>query len=218
MPISIPRLLTVLREEYGDQAWWPGETPFEVAVGAILTQRASWTNAEASIRNLKSAGLLNPEAIVAAKNAVLEEVIRPSGFYRQKARYLRSFSEFVVRSYGGRMERMRPRSIAALRAELLGLAGIGPETADSILLYALGKESFVVDAYTYRLMTRLGWKRLGDYAHLKAVFELALGSNVEALSDMHALIVAHCKTKCKKTPDCFGCTLGSICPSKREQE
>jgi len=216
MPISIPRLQTLLFEAYGNPNWWPGDTAFEVAVGAVLTQRTSWANAEKSIRNLKSAGLLSPEAMASSRTAVLEEVVRPSGFYRQKARYLRSFSQFVVQSYGGKMERMKSSPVAPLRAELLELPGIGPETADSILLYALGRASFVVDAYTYRLMTRLGWERLGDYGDLKVVFERALESDVKALSDMHALIVIHCRTKCRKTPDCLGCPLGSVCSSKRE--
>ncbi len=216
MVVSIPRLLAMLRDEYGEPHWWPGDTAFEVAVGAILTQRSSWRNAETSTRNLKSARLLSPGALVACPLADLEEIIRSSGFFRQKARYLKAFSTFVVNAYGGDLERMKPRPTNALRGELLGLPGIGSETADSILLYALGKAIFVVDAYTYRLMRRLGYEQLGDYDVLQAMVQRSLRSNVKDMSDMHALIVIHCKEKCRKTPDCAGCVLSSVCPSKRK--
>lgn len=217
MVISIPQLLSVLRREYGDPHWWPGDTAFEVAVGAILTQRASWTNAEAAIKNLKQAGMLAPSAIAGAPLDALEKLIRPSGFYTQKARYLKSFSKSLLKEHGGTMEGMKSWPTTELRAGLLDLDGIGPETADSILLYALGRPSFVVDAYTYRLMARLGYDELGDYDSLRSMFEQALGRDVKALSDMHALIVVHCKEKCRKTPDCRGCVLSRVCPSKREQ-
>lgn len=216
MAVTIIRLLAMLRNEYGDPHWWPGDTPFEVAVGAILTQRASWRNAEISIQNLKSSGRLSPGALVACPVAELEELVRSSGFFRQKARYLKAFSEFVVSAFDEDMERMKTRPTEELRDELLELPGIGRETADSILLYALGRASFVVDAYTYRLMGRLGYGQLGDYETVQAMFRRSLRSRVKDMSDLHALIVIHCKDKCRRIPDCPGCVLDRVCPSKRK--
>jgi len=216
LTITVRRLLSELLAEYGDPRWWPGDTPFEIAVGAILTQRASWRNVEAAISELKARDLLSPDAMLAAGRRELESAIRPSGTYRQKAKYLLSFSRHLVNSYGGRIERMGALPVDRLRTELLELPGIGPETADSIILYALGKPSFVVDAYTLRLMQRLGISAERSYGAVQVFFEKALGSDVRSLALMHALIVVHSKTRCRAVPDCRTCPLREHCLSVGE--
>lgn len=218
LTITIRRLLSELLAEYGDPHWWPGDTPFEIAVGAILTQRASWKNVEIAISELKSRDLMSPEAMLAAGSRELESAVRASGTYRQKSRYLRSFCRHLVNNYGGQIERMRRLSVDRLRAELLELPGIGPETADSIILYALGKPCFVVDAYTFRLMRRLGISTERDYAAVQFMFERALEGDVRSLALMHALIVVHSKARCKVVPECGTCPLRRHCPSVGEQE
>jgi len=216
LTITVRQLLSELLAEYGDPRWWPGDTPFEIAVGAILTQRASWRNVEAAISELKARDLLSPDAMLAAGRRELESAIRPSGTYRQKAKYLLSFSRHLVNSYGGRIERMGALPVDRLRTELLELPGIGPETADSIILYALGKPSFVVDAYTLRLMQRLGISAERSYGAVQVFFEKALGSDVRSLALMHALIVVHSKTRCRVVPDCRTCPLREHCLSVGE--
>lgn len=216
MVITIRQLLSELLAEYGDPRWWPGETPFEIAVGAILTQRASWKNVELAISELKARKLLSPAAMLDAGRATLQSAIRPSGTYRQKARYLMAFAKYLVRSYGGDMERMREVRTERLRSELLDVPGIGPETADSILLYALGRPVFVVDAYTYRLLKRLGIPHDRRYAAVQVMFEEALDGDVRSLALMHALIDVHSKVRCKVLPECSTCPLRHRCPSVRE--
>jgi len=216
MAPTIPRLLRMLRAEYGESNWWPGESTFEIMAGAILTQNTAWANVEKAVANLKRSGLMSPKAIARASIARLESAIRPSGFYRQKARYLIAFSKYIVEKYGGSFELMRARPVDRLRIELLGIPGIGPETADSILLYALGKPSFVVDAYTNRLLARLEMTTSKGCDATKRLFESSLRRNVKDYSEMHALIVTHCKTRCRKTPVCDTCPLGDECPSERK--
>ena len=148
-----------LREAFGPQAWWPAQTPFEVMVGAILTQNTAWTNVERAIANLKASGALEPGALVRMPHGELAALIRPAGYYNVKARRLKAFLDYFVGRYGGDPDRMRARPAAVLRPELLEVNGIGPETADSILLYALKKPCFVVDAYTRRIFVRLGMVR-----------------------------------------------------------
>jgi len=213
---DLPELLRLLRDEYGDPHWWPGDTPFEIAVGAILTQRASWKNAEAAISNLKKRGMLAPLALARARPSDVEEATTPSGFYKQKARSVIALAGHINEKYDGNIEGMVGRPLDEVRNELLALRGIGPETADSILLYALGMPSFVVDAYSLRLLERLGMNPGDDYDRLKARFEAALQRVVKDLADMHALIVIHCKEVCLKSPKCWECFMSDRCPSKRE--
>jgi len=208
----------MLEEAYGNPNWWPGDSRFEVAVGAILTQRTSWRNVERAMANLKARGLLEPRAMNAVDRRLLEEAIRSSGFYRQKAGYLAAFTRFLVTRFEGDMDRMRGLEPARLRGELLELPGIGPETADSILLYALGVPTFVVDAYTMRLLHRLGLDERLEYCEVKGWFERALRGNIEKYARMHALIVIHCKTHCLSKSKCTGCPLADDCPSKRENQ
>ena len=142
---------------YGPQKWWPGESPFEVLVGAVLVQNTSWKNVERAIANLRQARLMEPHALYAAPPEELEELIRPAGYYRVKARRLRSLLSLLVDRYDGDLDRMFRTRLPSLREELLSVNGIGPETADSILLYAGELPAFVVDTYTYRVLARHGW-------------------------------------------------------------
>jgi endonuclease-3 related protein len=188
-----------------------------VAIGAILTQRTSWDNVLLAIRNLKVANSLDPASIVGHEDSELEEIIRPSGFFRQKSRYVKEFSQHVLSDYSGDIEKMRDRPTDELRKELLSLKGIGPETADTILLYALGLPSFVVDSYSFRLLRRLGIYDGKDYAVVKDMFERLEGMDARRMSVVHAAIVNHCKTRCRKTPECDGCPLTDYCPSEAHQ-
>jgi endonuclease-3 related protein len=143
-----------MRARFGHQDWWPGETPFEVCVGAILTQNTNWTNVERAIANLKSAGVLAPEKLFALPEAELARLIRPAGYFNVKARRLRFFLRVLVQEFDGDLKKLFTGDTAAVRARLLAIHGIGPETADSLLLYAGGHHSFVIDAYTKRIFER----------------------------------------------------------------
>lgn len=218
MGMPIRHLVGELERAYNVSGWWPRESSFEVAVGAILTQRTSWKNVESAIANLKSQGVMTPEAISSCEEAVLRTLVRPSGFYRQKSRYLRVFSSHLMDKYSGDVALMSGQPPERLREELLELDGIGPETADTIMLYALGLPSFVVDAYSFRLLDRLGIYHGRGYDHVKRMFEDALGPDVKALSDAHAAVVTHCKEHCRVTRACGGCPLSPKCPSNAHDD
>ncbi len=196
---------------HGHTGWWPGETPFEVAIGAILTQNTAWTNVEKALANLKAGRLLHPKSLVAAELGVVEAALRPSGYFRQKAVRVRTFSQHLIDHYGGSMARMAKRPLALLRPELLALHGIGPETADDILLYACEKPVFVVDAYTRRILSRHGLvpPTIG-YEALRAVFEDHLPASVAYFKEYHGLIVWTGKDFCKSKPHCAGCPLAPL--------
>jgi endonuclease-3 related protein len=180
-------------------------------VGAILTQNAAWSNVEQAIANLKGARKLTPHALLRLPVRRLETLIQPSGFFRVKARRLRSFLSYFVVEYDGSVDRMRRRHLPRLREELLAVHGIGPETADSMLLYALGKPCFVVDAYTRRILSRHGLIRHpDDYEEVKALFERNLPGRVRLLNEYHALLVRLAKTHCRNKPLCSGCPLASL--------
>ena len=160
---SITEIYQTILKTYGKQNWWPAETPFEVYVGAVLTQNTNWKNVEKAIENLKRENLITPEAILSCPEEKLQELIKPAGFFRQKARYLKNLCHFVEKNGG--IENLKRIEMESLRKELLKVKGIGKETADSILLYGLNKPSFVVDAYTKRLFSRLG---IVNYLRLKS--------------------------------------------------
>jgi len=215
--VKKPSILDIYRRllaAYGPQGWWPADGPFEMIVGAILTQATSWENAEKAIDALKKEGLLSPERMSEAPVGLIASLIRPAVYYNQKARKLKSFLEFLNRRYGGDLDRLLAEPLGDLRDLLLSIPGIGPETADSIILYAAGEPSFVVDAYTKRLLTRLGLidQRAG-YDEIRALFTSALPADPDLYGEYHALIVRHGKERCRRSPLCEGCPLGSICPS-----
>lgn len=202
-----------LSTAHGRQYWWPGDTPFEVMVGAILTQNTAWTHVERAIANLVQAGALNPQAILAATAEQLAEWLRPSGYFNVKARRLTSFCRWYVDEGG--YEVLASRDTARLRADLLAVSGIGPETADDVLLYAFERPVFVVDAYTRRISSRLGWvsEAIG-YEELRGFFERNLPPDTRLFNEYHALIVRHGKEVCRPRPLCGQCVLADGCPAR----
>ncbi len=212
--LSIPgveALFTRLLAHYGAQHWWPAEHPFEMMIGAILTQNTNWRQVEKAIEHLREADCLDAESILRCSEEILQQWIRPAGFFRQKARRLRALARFYQQQGGARAMRARP--LADLRRELLALHGVGPETADSILLYALDKPVFVIDAYTWRIARRLGWvaERERDYHRLQAFFQSRLPEDVPLWQEYHALLVQHAKSHCRKAPRCLSCPLREDC-------
>lgn len=205
----------ILLRAHGPAAWWPGETPFEVCLGAILTQNTSWTNVEKALGNLRARGLLSFPALARLSTAWLAPLIRSSGTFNVKARRVKSFVEFLRREYGGRVEPMASEEPRPLRAKLLSVPGIGCETADSIVLYAAGLPLFVVDAYTRRIFSRLGYLR-GDetYDAVQSFFMERLPKDVALYNDYHAQIVLLGKNTCRKRPRCAVCPLERRCEKR----
>lgn len=199
----------------GPMHWWPARTPFEVIVGAILTQSTAWGNVERAIANLRGARLLTPAAMARVRIARLAELVRPSGYFRQKAKKLKAFVRFLQTEYGGSLRRMFLTSTADLREQLLAVHGIGPETADSILLYAGNHSVFVVDAYTHRIFGRHGiTDGRPEYETVRALIEASIPRRAELFNEFHALIVNTGKNWCRKSaPRCEGCPLRSFLPA-----
>jgi endonuclease-3 related protein len=199
----------ILYRAFGPQNWWPGETPFEIAIGAILTQNTNWSNVEKAINNLKAHDLLSAKTIHEMPVKKLSELIRPAGYFNVKAGRIRHFINFLMNDYQGSMKRMRNEHVNSLRGKLLSVHGIGPETADSILLYALEKPVFVIDAYTKRVLSR--HKILEDtrpYDEFQKLFHSSLKKDVQLFNEYHALFVKLGKTYCKRTnPSCSECPL-----------
>ena len=205
-----------MSEHYGATHWWPGDSPFEIAIGAILTQNTAWTNVTKAIDNLKRERLMSPRAILECPLERLEAALRPSGYFRLKAQRVQSFVRYLAGQYGGSFTRMRRRPLPELRAELLAVKGIGPETADDILLYACELPVFVVDAYTRRILSRHGLvdPEIG-YEALRTVFETRLDAEVTLFKEYHGLIVWTGKDFCRKRPSCDGCPLqGALKPGQ----
>ncbi|MDI6781635.1 MAG: endonuclease III domain-containing protein [bacterium] len=199
-----------LYKAFGPRHWWPGETPFEVAIGAILTQNTAWTNVEKAINRLKEHNLLTAEHIRDIDPNLLGEMIRSSGYYNQKAKKLKAFIEFLFSRYEGSMEKMAQTEMWSLRHELLQINGIGMETADSIILYACYKPIFVVDAYTRRVLSRHNLIKEDDtsYTHIQKLFMNNLPPDLAIYNEYHALIVQLGKELCsKRNPDCNHCPL-----------
>jgi endonuclease III related protein len=193
---------------FGPQDWWPGETPFEVALGAILTQNTNWLNVSRVITTLKAQGELDPRSLGEMPPAELAQRFRPAGYYNLKARRVKNFLDFLAARFENSMETMAREDLTALRAELLTLNGIGPETADSILLYALHKPTFVVDAYTFRVLSRQGLAADPcSYEELRRLFMDHLPDDVPLYQEFHALLVRLGKDFCRPRPRCSGCPL-----------
>jgi endonuclease-3 related protein len=204
-----------LLDHYGPQRWWPAETPFEVMVGAILTQNTAWANVEKAIRNLKSYGLLDPLKLHEIDQDTLALAIRPAGYFNVKAARLKSFMRWFVTRHGGEVGRLKQIPAQRLREELLEVKGIGPETADSILLYALDMPTFVADTYTYRLLTRHGLlSEDAAYEDMQEFFEKKLPRDRALFNEFHALIVAVGKEFCRPKARCEQCPLRKRLPQE----
>jgi len=202
-----------LLEKYGPQRWWPAEERFEVIVGAILTQSAAWTNVEKALNNLKAAGKLSPGGLRSLSEAELAALVRPSGYYNVKARKLRAFARWFGREYDDNLDRLFDNDVQPLRRQLLAVYGIGEETADSIILYAGNKPVFVIDAYTRRIVDRLGLTPPDrSYAGYQRLFTSDLPPDAKLFNEYHALLVRHGKETCRKRPRCESCSLAPSCP------
>jgi endonuclease III related protein len=199
----------------GPMRWWPAQTPFEVIVGAILTQSTAWGNVERAIANLRSARVLTPSAMLRVRTPRLAALVRPSGYFRQKAKKLKAFVRFLQNEYGGSLKRMFLTPTLELREKLLSVHGIGPETADSILLYAGNHPVFVVDAYTHRIFERHGiTDGKPDYEKVRALIETSIPRQPELFNEFHALIVNTGKNWCRKSvPRCEQCPLRPLLPA-----
>lgn len=224
-------------ERYGPQGWWPttprgATTPryfpgqaerqlsatqqWEIVVGAILTQNTSWSNATLALENLSARGCLSLECVRSLPHAELAQLIHPARYYNQKARHLQELAAYIAQHYGGDVAAMLRRPFDELRCELLGRRGIGPETADSILLYAAGCPAFVIDAFTRRICVRLGWVEEGvSYAQLQSLFVSSLQRDVGLFNEYHALIVRHASEHCRPKPVCSNCCLRRLCDHAR---
>lgn len=213
------RMFHLASRALGPQHWWPGDTPFEVCVGAILTQNTAWTNVERAIANLKAARALEPRAIHRMPMRRLALLLRPAGYFNVKALRLKSFISFLLSHLGGKIESIRRTAPDAARSTLLSVHGVGPETADSILLYAAGIPFFVCDAYTRRILHRHGLCAPdADYSAMQDMFHRAFPKRDPALyNEFHALIVAIGKDYCRpRAPRCDTCPLGSLLtPARR---
>jgi endonuclease-3 related protein len=195
-----------MRDRWGHLDWWPGEGALEICVGAVLTQNTNWTNVERAIASLREHDALDLEVLRATPVETLAQWIRPAGYYNVKARRLRAFVQAVAA--GGGLERFLDRPVGDLREALLAIHGVGPETADSVILYAAGKCSFVVDAYTRRVLSRHGLiDPRATYDEIQALFETHLPGDVDLYNDYHAQIVQTGKHHCRPTPRCQGCPL-----------
>jgi len=216
---ALRRAYELMRGHYGHLHWWPGETPFEVCVGAILTQNTSWKNVERAIANLKNASSLEPRKLLALPEAELGELLRPAGYFNVKARRLRSFLTVLVNRFDASLERLFAGDTQAVRAQLLDINGIGPETADSMLLYAAARHSFVIDAYTKRIFQRHGWCQAdAAYDQLQTLCSSSLSQRpvsqrLDYWQDYHAQLVMAGKDYCaKRTPQCQACPLAPLLP------
>jgi endonuclease-3 related protein len=215
---SLEDVFERLLARYGPQGWWPGDDrPFVVVVGAILTQAAAWKNVEKALGSLERAGALTPEGLLRLPETDLARLIYPAGYYNAKARKLKAFAEMLHRRCGGHLEGLFGLPLAELRRALLETHGIGPETADDIILYAADRPAFVVDAYTRRIFSRLGLKPAEDtYDAWQSFFMDRLPPDVPLFKEYHALLVRHGKETCRREPLCAGCCLLDVCATGRE--
>ena len=205
---SLLEIYELLYARFGPQGWWPGNSRFEILLGAILTQNTNWGNVEKALANLTAAGCMDPRSLYEMEVGELAELIRPAGYYNVKAKRVKNFLGWLFENFDGDLDSPARMSTAALRVELLGIKGIGYETTDSILLYAFEKITFVVDAYTARIAVRHGLidSEVG-YEELKSLFEDNLAADRELFNEYHALLVRLGKEFCRKTPQCAGCPL-----------
>ena len=204
---------------YGPQDWWPGDGPFEVIVGAILTQSAAWTNVEMALGKMKGAGCWSLDSVHKIPEEELAELVRSSGYFNAKARKLKAFAAHVADNYQGDLDVLLAKPLELLREELLSIHGIGPETADDIVLYAAGKPSFVIDSYTRRIVERMGIagdEQTKSYDGCQAIFHDNLPADAPLFNEYHALLDRHAKEACAKTPRCHGCCLLDLCDTGKQ--
>jgi endonuclease-3 related protein len=238
--LSLKQIYGKLYKCYGPQHWWPADSPFEVIVGAIMTQSTAWTNVEKAIRNIKSTGKLTPEGLRRLPEKELAALIHPCGYYNVKARKLKAFVDWFGEQHGDSLEKMFYDDVNHVRKQLLQVYGIGEETADSILLYAGDKPVFVIDAYTRRIINRLGLapensltfcssptrgevkRKETDYHHSYADYQTLFMSNLPPdaafFNEYHALLVRLGKEHCRKRPICEGCCLSEDCTGKTKNQ
>ena len=213
-PASQPLMKVYRRlfQAYGPQDWWPGDSAFEIIVGAILTQATAWTNVEKAMDNLRGVGALSAEGLRDLSTDELAAIIRPSGYFNVKAGRLKALVNHLWDAHNGRLGSMLESEGDALRQELLAIDGIGEETADDILLYAANKPFFVIDAYTRRILQRLGLNEdAGSYKDYQRLFHQGLPADADLFNEYHALLVRHGKDVCRPTPRCESCCLREIC-------
>lgn len=221
MPTAAPlaEVYERLLSAFGPQHWWPADSRFEVMVGAVLTQNTSWINVEKSIAKFQAAGKLSPQAIYDLPIDELAQLVLPAGPHRVKAKRLHNLISLVVEGHGGSLDALLSQPQETLRAELLAVHGVGPETADCIVLYAAGQPSFVIDAYTRRVLERHGWATPREkYDELQRRFESALPADMPMFNEYHALLVEVGKRHCKPTPVCEGCPLECLLPYSRHHK
>jgi len=203
-----------LVSKYGPQGWWPGEGPLDVVIGAILTQNTAWSNVEKAITNLKMSNLWTLESIHRSSQEDLASVVLSSGYFNQKARKLKAFAEHIYIKHEGDLAKFLNQELSCLRKELLSIYGIGPETADDILVYAAEKPSFIIDVYTKRILGRLGFfdiKPRARYEDYQKLVQDQLPQDVRLFNEFHALLDNHAKLICKKNPICSECVLVDVC-------
>ena len=206
-----------LLDHIGPRNWWPADSPFEVIIGAILTQNTAWKNVEKAIKNLKKNNLLSPKFLFRVPIDSLAELIRPSGYFNQKAKKIKYFLDYFINTYSGSIDLIKQQKTEILREELLAINGIGPETADAILLYALQKPIFVVDSYTRRIFSRHNWFHEDIvYQEMQDYFMNRLEKNVVLYNEFHALIDYIGHYFCKKNPDCSLCPLIDRLPESQK--
>ena len=208
-------LFTRLFGHYGPRNWWPtvhgGD--FELVIGAILVQNVSWRSTRTALANLREAGIWSWDAILDADDSTLHQLVRPTVYWNMKTRKLKEFAQFITGVHGGKLENLFALPVDEMRAQLLSVWGIGPETADDIILYGAHKPSFVIDAYTKRLMSRLGWSvKPSTYDAYQSLFHDHLPLDASLFNEYHALINYHCANVCKSRPACSECVLASDCP------
>ena len=203
-----------LFNKYGPQGWWPGVGPLDVVIGAILTQNTAWSNVEKAITNLKMANLWSLETIHRSTQEELASVVRPSGYFNQKAKKLKAFAEHICIKYEGDLAKFLDQELPCLRNELLSIYGIGPETADDILVYGASRPSFIIDVYTKRILGRLGIIDINPrvrYEDYQKLIQDQLPQDVQIYNEFHALLDNHAKFICKKRPICSQCVLIDVC-------
>lgn len=208
---TLDKIYKQLYSAFGPRNWWPGETPFEVVIGAILTQNTNWTNVEKAIHNLKEAKEFTPKKLYEIDTTKLAEHIKPSGYFNIKAKRIKNFINWLFKNYDGKLSNMFAQELPELRENLLSVNGIGPETADSIILYAGNKLTFVVDAYTYRIFSRHNLiSEESAYDEIKSFFEDNLPADVNIYNEFHALIVKLGNEYCKPKKRCEKCPLNDF--------